>query len=91
MVGIFFGEDSFGWIYHPINTKTRVEYGDSPVRFGAVVVVAFVLEDGGVTEDGKAVGETSWDEELAVIVFGQFYCYVLAVCRGAFTGVHGYV
>ncbi len=65
--------------------------GDATVGFWVVVVVAFVLEDGDVAEDGEAVGKASWNEELAMVVFGQFYRYMLAVCRGAFADVDGYV
>ncbi len=55
------------------------------------VVIAFVLEDGDVAEDGKAVGEASGDKELAMVVFGELNCYVLAVGWGAFANVDGYV
>ena len=56
-----------------------------------IEIVAFVLENGYLTEDGETVGETSWNEELEVVVFGQFYGYVLAICRGAFADIDGYV
>ena len=56
-----------------------------------VEAVAFVLKDGDGAEDSEAVSEASWNEELAVIVLGQFDGYVLAVCWGAFTDVDGYI
>ncbi len=37
------------------------------------------------------MGEASGDEELAVVFFGQFYGYMLAVGGGAFADVDGYV
>ena len=39
-----------------------------------VELVALVLEDGVVAENGKAVGEALGDEELAVVVLCQLYC-----------------
>ena len=32
-----------------------------------------------------------WDEELAMIVFCQFYCHMLAISRGAFADVNCYI
>ena len=32
-----------------------------------------------------------WNEELAMIVFCQFYCYVLAISRRAFTNIYSYI
>ena len=32
-----------------------------------------------------------WYEELAMIVFCQFYSHMLAISRGAFTNIHGYI
>ena len=31
------------------------------------------------------------NEELEMIVFCQFYCYMLAISRGAFTNIHCYI
>ena len=32
-----------------------------------------------------------WDEELAMIVFCQFYSHMLAISRGAFTNIYCYI
>lgn len=37
------------------------------------------------------MGKALMDEELAMIVFCQLYCYVLAVSRGAFTDIYSYI
>ena len=37
------------------------------------------------------MGKALWNEELTMIVFCQFYCYMLAISRGAFTNIHGYI
>ena len=44
-----------------------------------IEVITLVLEDGGLGEDGEAVGKTLRNEELAMIVFSQFYSHMLAV------------
>lgn len=56
-----------------------------------IIVVAFVLEDCDVAEDGETVGEASWNEELKMIVFGQFYSYMFAICRRVFADVDCHV
>ena len=37
------------------------------------------------------MGKALWNEELDMIIFCQFYCHMLAVSRGAFTNIHGYI
>ena len=37
------------------------------------------------------MGKALWDEELAMIVFCQFYCHMLAVSRGAFANIYCYI
>ena len=32
-----------------------------------------------------------WDEELAMIVFCQLYCHMLAISRGTFTNIYSYI
>lgn len=53
-----------------------------------IEVVAFVLEDGGLAQNGKAVGKTTRYEELTVIVFGELYGYMLAIDRAAFADIY---
>ena len=79
MIGVFFGEEGFYFIDLPVDAEGFIEDGDAAVGIGMVVVVALVLEHSDVAEDGEAVGEASGDEELAVVVFGEFDGYVLAV------------
>ena len=37
------------------------------------------------------MGKALWNEELDMIVFCQFYCHMLAISRGAFANIHGYI
>ena len=91
MTPVFFGKDGLFEGYSPINTERWIHYGDASVSFGMVVVVAFILKYGDVAEDSKAMSEASRDKELAVVVFCQFYSYMLAICRGTFTYIDGYI
>ena len=37
------------------------------------------------------MGKALWNEELAMIIFCQFYCHMLAISRGAFTNIYCYI
>ena len=91
MAGVFITEDGLGGGDAPVDAEGVVEDADAAVGLRVVELVALVLEDGGLAEYGEAVGEALRDEELAVVVFGEFYGDVLTVGRGAFTDVNGYV
>ena len=54
-----------------------------------VVIVALILKDGDIAEDSEAVGKTSWDEELTVVVFGEFYRHMLSICGRSLPDVDG--
>ena len=34
------------------------------------------------------MSETAWNKKLTVIVFCQFHCHMLSVCRATFTNIH---
>ena len=68
----------FGWDF-PINTEAIIKDRDTSIGFRMIEVITLVLEDGGLGEDGEAVGKALWDEELAMIVFCQFYSHMLAI------------
>ena len=79
MLRIFFGEiGMFCWDF-PIDTEGVIENADAIIGFRMIEVITLVLEDGGLGEDGEAVGKALWDEELAMIVFCQFYCHMFAI------------
>ena len=91
MIFVFVGKDCLFEGYSPINAERWIHDGDASVSFGMVVVVALVLEHSRIAEDCKAMGEASWNEELAVVVLGQEAGYVFAVCGGTFADVNGNV
>ena len=68
----------FCWNF-PIDTESVIEDADTTISLWMIEVITLVLEDGGLGEDGEAVGKALWDEELAMIVFCQFYSHMLAI------------
>ena len=77
--------------YAPINAKRLVLDIDAAIGLRMIELVALVLEDGGLGENGKTMSKATRDKKLTMIVFCQFYCYMLAECRGAFADVNGYI
>ena len=77
MITVLVAEDDFIGRNAPVDTKGWVVpcYGAFGLR--GIEVVALVLEDDFVSKDGESMCETSWDEELTVVVFGELYGYVL--------------
>ena len=59
----------------PIDTKGIIEDADTTISFWMIELIALILEDGGLGEDGEAVGKTLRDEELTMI--GVFYKGIL--------------
>ena len=91
VAGVFVAEDGLGGRDAPVDSQGVVEDADASVGLGVVELVTLVLEDGGLAQYGKAVGEARRDEELAVVVFGEFYGDVLTVGWGPFADVTGYI
>ena len=73
VAGVLAAEDSLGGGDAPVDAKGVVEDADAAVGLRVVELVALVLEDGGLAEYGETVGEALRDEELTVVVFGEFY------------------
>ena len=79
MLRIFFGEiGMFGWDF-PINAEGIIKDADTSICLWMIEVITLVLEDGGLGEDGEAMGKALWDEEQDMIVFCQLYSYMLAI------------
>lgn len=91
MLQIFLTEYRLLYWYAPVNAKRLVLDIDAAISFRMIEFVALVLEYGGLGENGEAVSKATRDEELTMIVFCQFYCYMLAKCRRTLADVNGYV
>ena len=91
MLQVFLAEYRLFYWYAPINAKRLILDIDAAISLRMIELVALVLEDGGFGENGEAMGKATRDEELTMIVFCQFYCYMLAKCRRTLADVNGYV
>ena len=91
MLQILFTEYRLLHRYAPVNAQGFVLDVDSAIGLRMIELIAFVLEDSGLRENSEAMGKAPRNKELTMIVFCQFYCYMLAECRRAFTDVNGYV
>ena len=91
MAGVFVAEDGLGGGDAPVDAEGVVEDADASVGLGVVELVTLVLEYGGLAQYSEAVGEALRDEELAMVVFGEFYGDVLTVGWGTFADVNGYI
>lgn len=75
----------------PINTEGIVENADATIGFWVIKVITLVLEDGGLGEDGEAVGKALRNEELTMIVLGQLYRYMLAIRWRTLADIYSYI
>ena len=91
MLQVLFTKYRLLYRYVPVNAKGFIFDIDAAIGLRMIELVALVLEDGSFGENGKAMGKTTRDEELTMIVFCQFYCYMLAKCRRTLADVNGYV
>ena len=64
MLQIFLAEYRLLHRYAPINAKRFVLDIDAAICLGMKELVAFVLEDSGLGENGEAMSEATRDEEL---------------------------
>lgn len=72
----------------PVDSQTLIQNAYATVSFRVVELVAFVLEDRGLGQDGEAVGEALGNEELPVVFLRELHRDVLPVGRAAFADVH---
>ena len=75
----------------PINTERCIKDADASISLRCIEIVALILEDCAFGKYSKTVSEATRNEELPMVVFGQFYGYMLTVCRTAFSDVNGYI
>ena len=75
----------------PVDGEVGVVPGDGSLGLRGVEAVALVLEDHLVAQHAEPVGEAPGDEELAVVVPGEFDRHMLSEGRRAFPDVHSHV
>ena len=63
----------------PINTEGIIEDADTTISLWMIEVITLILEHSCFRKYGKTMGKALWNEELAVIVFSQFYSHMLAI------------
>lgn len=75
----------------PVNTEGFIEDADPTIGLWMIELIALILEDGSLGEDGEAMSKALWYEELTMIVFCQLYCHMLAISRGALANIYSYI
>ena len=88
MLGVFVTEDGMGSGDVPVDTQGVIKDADASVRLGVIELITLVLEDGCLTEDGKAMGKAFGNKELPMVILCQFHCDMLTVCRTTLTDIH---
>ena len=91
MLLILVGENRFIDGNSPVYIKRGIDDRDAAVSFRAIVIVAFVLEDSCVAQNGETVGKAAGNEELAVIILGQLDGHMTAIGGRAFADIDGNV
>ena len=91
MFRVFFAENGSFCRDSPVNAQRLVLDVDAAIGLGMVELVAFILKDSCVGEDGEAMGKTLRNEELSMVLFRQFHGYVLPECRRAFAYIYGHI
>lgn len=75
----------------PVDAEVGVVPGDGSLGLRGVEAVALVLEDHLVAQHAEPVGESPRDEELTVVVLGEFHCHVPSEGRRASPDVNRHV
>ena len=88
---VFFRKKDFCCRDTPVDAEVWVIPCDGPFALRCVIIIAFILEHSFFREHGESVCKAFRHEELAVVVFCKFDCYVLSVGRRAFADVDRHV
>ena len=88
MFSVFLTKICFLYWYSPVYTKTIIKNIDATIRLWMIELITLILEYGCFTQYGKAMCKSTRHEELAVVFFSQFHCYVMTVCFRFLTNIH---
>ena len=56
-----------------------------------IELIALILEHSSFAEHGKAMGKTTRDKELAMIILGQFHSHMFAIGRRTLANIHSHI
>lgn len=73
MASVLLGKKYLVCRYPPVYAKRWVIPRDRALALRGVEIVTLVLEQGGLAEYAETMGKTPRDEELAVVLAGEFY------------------
>ena len=91
MLGVFIAQKRALHRDAPVYAQRFIQDAYAAIGLGMVELITLVLEHGNLTQYGKSVGKAFGYEELAFVLFTQFYCYVLTVGGASFADIYGYV
>ena len=77
--------------YGPVYPDGFVIVTDGSLGLGSIYIVHFVSKNGFVAQHQEAVGKAAGDEELAFVVFAQFYADISSKSRGRFPQINRHV
>ena len=73
MASVLLGKQHLVCRYPPVYAKRWDIPSDTALALRGVELVTLVLELGGLAENAETMGKTPRDEELAVVLAGEFY------------------
>ena len=91
MLSVFLTQDCFLYGNAPVYSQALIQDTYSAVNFRMIELITLVLEDSRLAQYGKSVCKAFVNEELALVILTQFYCYVLAVGGASFADIYCYV
>lgn len=80
MLHILFAQECIFSRYLPINAKGIILDADATISLRSIEVIAFILKDSCLGEYSKSMCETSWHEELTMVILCQLNSHMLTVC-----------
>lgn len=75
----------------PVDGQVWIVEQYAAIGFGMIEIIAFIGKDSLLAQDGKAMCKTFGDEELALVLFGQFDAEPLSESRALPAQVNGHV
>ena len=91
MLSVFVREQClFSW-NTPVNTQAIIKDTETTISFGMIKLITFILEYRCLTQHSKAVCKATGHKELTMIIFCQFYCYMLSISGATFADINSHI